>query len=384
MPTVTMPELNLDRERFLAQYWQREPLLIRAALQNFQPPCDANQLAGLAMEAEVESRIVEWREQQWLLHHGPFTTDDFKRDEPWTLLVQAVDHYLPEVAALRHLVNFIPQWRVDDVMVSYAVDGGSVGPHFDNYDVFLLQGEGQRLWQLGEKCDSTTALQPHQDLKLLSDFKPRQEFLLQTGDMLYVPPGVAHWGIARGDCTTFSIGFRAPRISDMVSRWIDSLLEKIEPDTFYADAGLTAVTRPGEIRACDMQRMISQLQAAVDHQSEQQTHSHWLGELVTEPRYETGPDDEATLSQARQALHAGTGCLYLAAAAKLAWQQNTDCVAIFANGESRTFPESVLAAVLQLCANWHLDRAEVQALCQLDQGDALLDYLLDSGCVYVE
>ncbi|MCB1728871.1 MAG: cupin domain-containing protein, partial [Halieaceae bacterium] len=169
-------ELKLDKEAFLARHWQREPLLIRRAIADFSPPLGADELAGLALEEYIESRIVEYRDRQWLLHHGPFSEADFRRDVPWTLLVQAVDHYSEEVAALRHLVDFLPRWRVDDVMVSYAVDGGSVGPHYDNYDVFLLQGEGVRRWQIGQFCDADTALLPHDELRLLSDFQCQREY----------------------------------------------------------------------------------------------------------------------------------------------------------------------------------------------------------------
>jgi 50S ribosomal protein L16 3-hydroxylase len=210
---------SFDREIFLARHWQRKPLLIRAALDNFSPPLDRHELAGLALEEGVESRIIEHRDGLWQLHHGPFSEQDFQRDFPWTLLVQAVDHHIPEVSALRRLVDFLPQWRMDDVMASYAVDGGSVGPHYDNYDVFLLQGEGERLWKLGQFCDAASTLLPHDELRILDTFECEQEYLLGPGDMLYVPPGIAHWGIAQGECTTFSIGFRAPRINDMVSRW---------------------------------------------------------------------------------------------------------------------------------------------------------------------
>jgi 50S ribosomal protein L16 3-hydroxylase len=223
-------ELDLGRELFLAQYWQRKPLLIRKAIPGFKPPVSSDELAGLALEQSVESRLIERSGNIWQVQHGPFIEADFVRQESWTLLVQAVDHYIPGVAALRRLIDFIPQWRVDDVMVSYATDGGSVGPHFDNYDVFLLQGEGERLWQLGSYCDESSPLLPHEELRILSSFESSEEHLLQQGDILYVPPGYAHWGIARGECTTFSIGFRAPRITDMVSRWVDQLLSQLGPD----------------------------------------------------------------------------------------------------------------------------------------------------------
>ena len=171
---MTAGRLQLDREAFLARYWQREPLLIREAIPAFKPPLDAAELAGLALEAGVESRLIEYRDQQWLLQHGPFTEADFNRDAPWTLLVQAVDHYVDEVAGLRRLVDFLPQWLMDDVMVSYAVDGGSVGPHYDNYDVFLLQGEGRRHWRVGQACDSRSALLPHRELRILREGKHRK------------------------------------------------------------------------------------------------------------------------------------------------------------------------------------------------------------------
>ena len=170
--------LNLDRQLFLARYWQREPLLIKNAIVDFRTPISSHELAGLALEDAVESRLIEHCDSSWRLLHGPFTESDFLRKSPWTLLVQAVDHYIPEVAALRKLMDFIPQWRVDDVMVSYAVAGGSVGPHYDNYDVFLLQGEGSRRWQLGQFCDETSALVPHESLRILRDFVPREEYLV--------------------------------------------------------------------------------------------------------------------------------------------------------------------------------------------------------------
>jgi len=252
-------ELKFDKETFLAQYWQRKPLLIRNAIAGFETPLPADELAGLALEEDIESRIIEYRDNQWRLDHGPFTGKDFHRDTPWTLLVQAVDHVIPAVAELRKLVDFLPQWRVDDVMVSYAVDGGSVGPHYDNYDVFLLQGEGERRWRLGQYCDAGSPLLAHPELRILSEFNCTREYLLGPGDILYVPPGLAHWGVAQGECTTFSIGFRAPRVNDMVSRWADCLLEHLDPELFYSDSHIEPVTRAGEIRPQDLARVRAQV-----------------------------------------------------------------------------------------------------------------------------
>ncbi|HBX73989.1 MAG TPA: cupin, partial [Halieaceae bacterium] len=166
---------GLQPALFLDRYWQREPLLLRAAVPGFVPPVSADELAGLAMEDEVESRIAECNgaadnASSWQLHHGPFVASDFLRPHPWTLLIQRVDQLLDEVAELRRLTDFIPRWRLDDIMVSYATDGGGIGPHYDLYDVFLLQGEGERTWRIGQRCNADTPLLAHDDLKLLAHF----------------------------------------------------------------------------------------------------------------------------------------------------------------------------------------------------------------------
>jgi 50S ribosomal protein L16 3-hydroxylase len=371
-------KLNLDRGTFLAQYWQSQPLLIRNAIRDFKPPVSSDELAGLALEEQVESRLIEHHGNAWHVHYGSFQPCDFDRDHPWTLLVQAVDHYLPAVAELRKLIDFIPQWRVDDIMVSYAVEGGSVGPHYDNYDVFLLQGSGERLWKLGQFCDGSTALLPHDELRILDTFETTEEHLLRCGDILYVPPGMAHWGIAQTECTTFSIGFRAPRISDMVSRWADQLLEKLEPDTFYRDAKRASMSRAGEIHQRDLDRALAQLREAL----EQADGSKWFGELVTEPHY-TLLQDEDNLAQSFAILKDDPKTAELAPAAKLAWQQDANSILVFANGECREFGESILPSLLILCESWCLTAPQMKTALADGSTAALLDYLTESGVICV-
>tara|TARA_R110001599_G_scaffold353866_1_gene600927 strand:+ start:50497 stop:51621 length:1125 start_codon:yes stop_codon:yes gene_type:complete len=374
-----MAELKFDRETFLAQHWQRKPLLIRHGLAAFNTPLSAERLAGLALEDEIESRIIEQCDGQWQLRHGPFTEGDLQRDNPWTLLVQAVDHYIPAVAKLRLLVDFLPQWRVDDVMVSYAADGGSVGPHYDNYDVFLLQGEGQRRWQLGEHCDADTPLLPHSELRILRDFNCQQEYVLGPGDILYVPPGVAHWGTAIGECTTFSIGFRAPRLSDMVSRWADTLLEQMDIELRYTDSLIEPATRAGEIRPRDLERARAQLQAALDEEID----NHWFGELVTEPRYDCSHDDD-DLAEAMALLKSSSCVVSLSPAARVAWQQEASGVRLFANGGSRLFRETVLDSLVALCDSWRLEGEDLSRCMTLPESAEMLEYLLEAGGIYVE
>jgi len=372
-------KLNLDIDSFLTEYWQQKPLLIRNAVSNFAPPISANELAGLAMDDNVESRIVDTLPNNWALHHGPFDEGDYVRDKPWTLLVQAVDQHVQSVAELLKLVNFIPDWRVDDIMISYAVDGGSVGPHYDNYDVFLLQGEGVRRWQLGQMCGSQSALLPHPDLRILDSFDCTDEYLLEPGDILYIPPGVAHWGTAQGECTTFSLGFRAPRVNDMLSRWVDELLEDIDPEKFYSDAGQAAVGLPGEIREEDLARAKAQLSAAL----EQRGSGHWFGEMVTEPRYVMEITDE-DIEVERQLLRASSTSITLLPSAKLAWQQSATGIDVFSNGECIPCSASMQSAIVALCGDRKLQGAGLERLKSSTEGLKLLDELLGMACISIE
>ncbi len=371
--------LNLNIDTFLKNHWQQKPLLIRNAIPNFRPPIDANELAGLAMEDEVESRIIETLPDTWALSHGPFEQPDFDRSRPWTLLVQAVDQYVQEVAELLKMVNFLPNWRVDDVMVSYAVDEGSVGPHYDNYDVFLVQGEGTRHWQLGQMCDSGSSLLPHPDLRILQDFECSEEYTLETGDILYVPPGLAHWGIAKGECTTFSLGFRAPRTNDMLSRWVDEILETIDPENFYSDAGQSPVGRAGEIRVEDYARVKQQLTSAV----EKHISNRWFGELVTEPRYLLEATDEE-IDNESQLLENGASLVTLLPSSKLAWQEAGEQIIVYANGSSLDAPGSVLPMLTSLCEQQQIQGHALSRAVSCAQSLALLNALLGMACITVE
>ncbi|MBW8784857.1 MAG: cupin domain-containing protein [Novosphingobium sp.] len=276
---------TFDPAAFLREHWQKKPALIRNPWTSWNNPLDPNSLAGLACEDGVESRLVMEAGTSWAVEHGPFAEDRFATlgERGWTLLVQAVDHWVPEVAELRGLFRFIPDWRIDDVMVSYAADGGGVGPHFDGYDVFLIQGLGRRRWQIGARCDSSTPLLAHDELRLLADFEPEQEWVLEPGDILYVPPGVAHNGVAvGGDCMTYSIGFRAPSAADLISGWSGYVLERIDDDIRYADPDLRSQPNPGEICA----ETIERLQAMMASQLlDREAFARWFGEYSTSSKY---------------------------------------------------------------------------------------------------
>lgn len=238
---------GISPSRFLRDVWHKRPLLIRNAVPGFAGLLSADEMMQLACREDVESRLVRGSGKHWQLDHGPFRKSDFKRlpKTEWTLLVQSLNHFLPEADALLARFDFIPHARLDDLMVSYAVPGGSVGPHFDSYDVFLLQGQGRRRWQIGTQTD--LALLDDAPLKILRRFEAEEEWVLGPGDMLYLPPHVAHYGVADDACMTYSIGFRAPATEELAHGFLMHLQDTLTLEGRYADPDLRLQTHPGEI-----------------------------------------------------------------------------------------------------------------------------------------
>lgn len=300
---------NFDAAAFLRDYWQQKPLLIRSAWDDWANPVDPDTLAGLACDELVESRIVTRRDNAWELENGPFAESRFAQRSagPWTLLVQSVDHYFESVAALLDPFRFVPNWRIDDVMVSYAVDGGGVGEHFDNYDVFLVQGLGRRRWEIGAVCDDTTALLPHDDLRLLADFRPVAEWILEPGDILYVPPRVAHRGTAVGDdCMTYSIGFRAPSRAELIEAWADDIVPELPESDRYEDPQLALQDNPGEISAAAIARVQTMI---ADTLHDRSRFARWFGQFNTAPKnsaIDWRPEHPVAAGDIREQLVAGT------------------------------------------------------------------------------
>ncbi len=291
---------DISAEEFLAEYWQKKPLLIRNAIPNFQPPVDGNDLAGLSLEPEVESRLVVGKD--WQIEHGPFDEQRFQNlpEKDWTLLVQAVDLWVPEVAEILNHFGFLPRWRIDDIMVSYAADGGNVGPHFDNYDVFLLQGEGQREWSVGGRCDHHSALLPNANLRILANEQFTEKWTLNCGDMLYIPPKYSHHGVAIGDCTTYSIGFRAPTVTEMLDDLTTELISKGDSNDVLTDPLLTPEMATQSISSEYLQQIRSLLNQTLD---DDELLLNWFAQFMTQPKYpelvdETGERREATINLA--------------------------------------------------------------------------------------
>ena len=273
---------DLTADQFLAEYWQKKPLLIRNAIPNFEPPIDGDDLAGLSLEAEVESRLVIG--DDWALEHGPFEESRFASlpEQNWSLLVQGVDLWVPEVAGLLSSFDFLPSWRVDDIMVSYAEDGGNVGPHFDYYDVFLIQGEGQRHWQIGQLCSEADLHTDSTALKILKNLEMSDEWTLNPGDMLYLPPKIAHHGVAIGQCTTFSVGFRAPAATEMLDDLATELLSRDITPNHLQDPPLNAAMANEPISGAYIQQVKELLQQTLD---DEQMLGEWFAQFMTEPKY---------------------------------------------------------------------------------------------------
>lgn len=277
---------GLTESEFLREYWQKKPLLIRQAIPGMTSPVDAGELAGLACEEGVESRLVIENKDgaPWQLEQGPFPEDRFSQlpESHWTLLVQGLDHWVPEVADLLARFRFIPNWRVDDIMASFAPKGGSVGPHFDQYDVFLLQAEGHREWRTGGHSDGNSPRVSGTPLNILSRFSEEQRWVLAPGDMLYLPPHLAHWGIACDDCITLSVGFRAPGHSDILTGFTDYLSDSLTDDQRYADPHLSPTDSPGAITG----DTLAQLEAILSqHIHNPQALGLWFGQAMTEPKH---------------------------------------------------------------------------------------------------
>ncbi|WP_068827835.1 ribosomal protein uL16 3-hydroxylase [Pseudomonas sp. BMS12] len=370
---------GLSPREFLRDYWQKKPLLIRQAIPDFESPISADELAGLALEEEVESRLVlEHGERPWELRRGPFAEDAFSQlpERDWTLLVQAVDQFVPEVAEVLKDFGFLPSWRIDDLMISFAAPGGSVGPHFDNYDVFLLQAEGQRRWKIGQMCDANSALLPHADLRILADFEQTDEWVLEPGDMLYLPPRLAHYGIAENDCLTYSVGFRAPSAAEVLTHFTDFLAQFLPDEERYSDAGMAPTSDPHQIQQDALDRLKALL---TEHMSDERLLLTWFGQFMTEPRYPelvAGPEIEE--QDFLDTLQDGA-VLIRNPSARLAWSEIDVGLVLFASGQSRLLPAHLKELLRLICAADALHSDNLAPWLADEDGRTLVRELVQQG-----
>ena len=387
-PPREYPLGEMPLDTFLSEYWQKKPLLIRNALPEIISPIAADVLAGLACEEGVESRLVIQgeTEDEWDLKHGPFNDEIFSSlpESHWTLLVQAVDHWVPEAASLLELFNFIPRWRIDDLMMSYASDGGGVGPHYDNYDVFLVQTSGKRKWEIGGVYNETTPRRENLPVNILSEFEVLETWILEPGDILYVPPGIGHNGIAEGnDCMTCSVGFRAPSHSEILREYTDYIGENLSETLRYEDPDLKPQSNPGEITTQTLKKIHHILRKYIDDKA---SINDWFGGYITTPKYDQADlldiDDTETpyrLEDLKKHLASG-GLLVRNESSRFAFEVQNKKNILFVDGVRFDNLDDSNKLIETLCSEIELSD---ESFVQSDDNLNLLLKLLQRGAIYL-
>ncbi|GIU12844.1 MULTISPECIES: cupin domain-containing protein [unclassified Shewanella] len=373
-----MFSLNFDTSEFLTRYWQQQPILIKNAFPNFEDLLSADELAGLACEESVASRVVVTKPDDWQIIEGPFEGYDQFGNENWQLLVQALNHWHPDSSEFINAFRFIPDWRFDDLMVSFATPGGGVGAHIDNYDVFIIQGEGQRHWTVGDKGqyapknnDPTTPL--------IEGFEPIIDVVLEKGDLLYIPPGFPHQGQTLTLAMSYSIGFRAPSQQELFSEMADALID--------ANSGLKRFTSSDEPKLAsqistshqqDMMALITELA------NDPTSYQVMLGKMLSQNRFELDicePEEAYTTDDMSDYIAQGAQ-LYRIGGLKLLKLEDDSISRIFVNGEAIKYPAAIETEVQQLCERFTFDNEQTAMLIQTPATQALILDLLNRGYFY--
>ncbi len=368
---------NISLEDFLKNYWQKKPLVIRGAFPDFEMPFTPEELAGLACDTDAPSRIVSKNgfapdHKQWDSKQSPFTDGDFTTlpDTHWTLLVNDLERYIPELGNIIEQFRFIPDWRIDDVMVSYASDQGSVGPHTDQYDVFLIQGQGKRRWKIITRDDYPPDLLNGPSLAILKNFKADEEYLLEAGDMIYLPPNMPHYGIAEGECFTFSVGFRAPDSTELIQSWVDSAFTETER---YGDASRTLQSNSAEISQHDIQKLSQLMLSKI--QDEEAGLSIFIGKHLTLSKGDTPIDEDllASLSFNPREEYQRESWL------RFAFIEDSEHIHLFADGHHVALALESKEAVKELCENYYYGEDTLETLAKNKNFKALFTLLIREG-----
>ncbi len=371
---------NLDIEDFVSQYWQKKPCVIREAFADFELPVTPEELAGLACEEDVHCRLVIERDDgSWQLRYGPFEERDFLAlpERNYSLLVSECEKWMPELNALLDPFRFIPDWRIDDLMLSYAPEGGSVGPHVDEYDVFLLQASGARRWRYGAKRLENPVLIPDLELAILEEFNHDHEIELHPGDMLYLPPGIAHHGVALEPCMTCSIGFRAPTAASVLESFAletERLDQRVQR---YTDPELELDRHSAEISNNEIARLRTLASGLM-----QEADALWpdaIGKLLSDSAVVAEVDDDqpvfiSDLLAADWLRHPET---------RLLFHQTADAIRVYYNGRAHALPQSpeVLACVQQLCQRHEWSQALIKRCIEVEPIAELLLELATNGAI---
>jgi 50S ribosomal protein L16 3-hydroxylase len=370
---------GLSPATFLQRHWQQKPLLIRGAVDELAALPKRDDVFELAARDDVESRLISSVDGRWSLEQGPFVRmPKSKRD--WTVLVQGVNLFDRAADALMRRFDFVSTMRLDDLMISYAVDGGGVGPHLDSYDVFLLQVEGRRRWRWRNQRSTTArgrALVENMPVKLLKHFVPTDEAILEPGDMLYLPPSCAHEGVAIGNCITASIGFRAPSWNELTQEFLFAMAERNWPDGRHGDAGRSMTKTPGAMDAAMIGAITEQLARIRFTASDVET---FVGTYFSEPKQHVffeAPDRMTMAAFAKRAARHGVA---LDLAATMLYRGKRAFIA----GETCDLPSKTASIFRHLADRRRLDAADVRALIDDDAARALLYEWWQHGWVVLD
>lgn len=379
LPDVFSGEVSLDI--FLRNYWQKKPLLIRNAFPGLTSPISAEELAGLACEEDVNARIVIEKDgsSPWQVQYGPFDDDSFTilPETHWTLLVNDVEKYVPEAKALFDQFRFIPDWRKDDLMISYAVDGGSVGPHLDAYDVFLIQIEGKRNWKISyQHCNRFIE---DIELKILSGFDADEDWILEPGDMLYLPPNIAHYGIAVGSCMTASVGFRAPSVRAMVSEYAEFVANHISEALRYGDPDIRQQANPAEIDKSALIKIKDILGQKLT--IDDNTLAQWFGEYLTDARSSNQLSEVSKSINNFETLKKNLlsqGEFQQSPFSRFIFTRSENGALLFVDGQSY---QTNINLAENLCQNHTLNSSDIFSLALTEHDKAALLSLYNRGCI---
>ncbi|MEZ9200638.1 JmjC domain-containing protein [Shewanella sp. 10N.286.54.B9] len=374
-----MYSLNLDTNAFLTDYWQKKPLLIKNAFPNFEEIISPDELAGLACEEEVSSRVVVTQQNDWQICQGPFEDYDKFGDSHWQLLVQALNHWHPDSAHFIDAFRFIPDWRFDDLMASFATPKGGVGAHIDNYDVFIIQGEGQRHWTVGEK-GQYAAKNNDPTTPLIEGFEPIIDVVLEKGDMLYIPPGYPHQGQTLTTAMSYSIGFRAPSQQELFSALADGLIDSNTGLKRFTSTSEPAIANQVSVsHQQDMMALITELASSPD------SYQAMLGSMLSQNRFELDlcePDEPYTADMLIEDIEQGAE-LNRIGGLKMLQLENDSVDRVFINGEAFEHSANIATDIGLLANQFSFDSQQTQKLTQNEDTLTLILTLLNRGYFYL-
>ena len=371
-------DLNqMSQNEFLTKYWQKKPVVIKQGFKNFVDPILPDELAGLAMEEEVESRLVYKKDEKWQAEFGPFEQYEHLGDKDWSLVVQALDNFSEEAAELIEPFRFLPHWRLDDLMASFATEGGGVGPHVDNYDVFICQGSGKRHWRVGDNSKQTEVI-AHEALLHVEAFEAIIDVELEPGDILYIPPGFPHEGIALEPSMSFSVGFRANSTVSLLSALADHLIDNELGTELLEDADRQAITHSGEITNKDYDSIKNQLNNLLENE---QVFKSFVGKFLTNAKHDLDlmPSEEPFERDEVSQLLTIHSIKRLGGLRAFYFEDTINDGVFYINGEQKNVANEIVPVIKLLCdqsivttdelAPWYDNEQFISLMCELlDQG----------------